>query len=187
MTDDAVPSAAERLLDAAARLFYTRGVPNVGINEIIARAGVARMTFYHHFPSKDDLIKAVLERRREERAAWLARAEEMGSTPTDKVLAVFDLLAEWFASPDYRGCPLVAATFELGGQLNAARPYARTHQESVREYFTAKLREAGAETPETTAAQLHLLLEGATVAALVQQGDVSASAARSAAEKLLGE
>ena len=125
MTENATSSASERLLDAAARLFYTRGVPNVGINEIIARAGVARMTFYHHFPSKDDLIKAVLERRRAERAAWLARADEMASTPRGQILAVFDLLSEWFTAPDYRGCPLLAATFELGGQLNAARPYAR--------------------------------------------------------------
>ena len=69
-SDRAAPGAAERLLDTASRLFYTRGVSNVGINEIIARAGVARMTLYHHFPSKDALIKAVLERRREERDAW---------------------------------------------------------------------------------------------------------------------
>lgn len=185
MTEDVAPSAAERLLDAASRLFYTRGVPNVGINEIIARAGVARMTFYHHFPSKDDLIKAVLERRREERAKWLARADELGSTPTDKVLAVFDLLEEWFAAPDYRGCPLVAATFELGGQLNAARPYARTHHDAVRAFFAEKLRAAGIADPEAVAAELHLLLEGATVVALVQQGSAAAAAARRAAAKLL--
>lgn len=185
MTDGTTPSAAERLLDAAARLFYTRGVPNVGINEIIARAGVARMTFYHHFPSKDDLIKAVLERRREERAAWLARAESLASTPRGQVLAVFEMLEEWFAAPDYRGCPLVAATFELGGQLNAARPYARAHHDAVREYFSTRLQAAGTENPEDVALQLHLLLEGATVVALVQQGAAAAAAARSAAEKLL--
>ncbi len=185
MSDDATPSAAERLLDAASRLFYTRGVPNVGINEIIARAGVARMTFYHHYPSKDDLIKAVLERRKEERAAWLTRATEMSSTPRGQILAVFDLLQEWFAAPDYRGCPLLAATFELGGQLNAARPYARAHHEAVRAYFRERLSEAGVAEPGQLALQLHLLLEGASVAALIQQGDEAAEAARNAAERLL--
>ncbi len=184
--NQAAPSAAERLLDAAARLFYTRGVPNVGINEIISRAGVARMTFYHHFPSKDDLIKAVLERRREERAAWLARADAMASAPLARVLAVFDLLEEWFSTPDFRGCPLVAATFELGGQLNAARPYARAHHEAVREYFAARLTEGGHTDPQGLAWQLHLVLEGAAVAALVQGGSGAAAAARAAAEKLLG-
>lgn len=187
MTDNAAPpSAAERLLDAASRLFYTRGVPNVGINEIIARAGVARMTFYHHFPSKDDLIKAVLERRREERAAWLARADDMAASPKARVLAVFDLLEEWFGAPDYRGCPLVAATFELGGQLNAARPYARAHQESVREYFRTRLHEAGNPQADALAPQLQILLEGASVAALLGNGG-AAKAARSAAETLIGK
>ncbi|MFA5550331.1 MAG: TetR/AcrR family transcriptional regulator [Trueperaceae bacterium] len=185
MTDNAAPSASERLLDAAARLFYTRGVPNVGINEIIARAGVARMTFYHHFPSKDDLIKAVLERRRVERAAWLAQADERASTPRGQILAVFDLLSEWFTAPDYRGCPLLAATFELGGQLNAARPYARAHHEAVRAYFAARLEAAGVPDSGALAAQLHLLLEGATVVALVQGGPAAEAAARAAAEALV--
>lgn len=185
MASDPAPSASERLLDAAARLFYTRGVPNVGINEIIARAGVARMTLYHHFPSKDDLVKAVLERRREERAAWLARGDAAAEAPLGRVLAVFDLLEEWFQAPDYRGCPLLAATFELGGQLNAARPYARAHHEAVRAYFRERLSEAGVAEPGQLALQLHLLLEGASVAALIQQGDEAAEAARNAAERLL--
>lgn len=185
MTDNpATPSASERLLDAASRLFYTRGVPNVGINEIIARANVARMTFYHHFPSKDDLIKAVLERRREERATWLARADDMAASPKARVMAVFTLLDEWFAAPDYRGCPLVAATFELGGQLNAARPYARAHQESVRDYFRQRLHEAGVAQPEGLSVQLQLLLEGASVLAMLGTPG-AAQAARNAAEKLV--
>ncbi len=185
MSDDRAPSAAERLLDAAARLFYTRGVPNVGINEIIARAGVARMTLYHHFPSKDDLVKAVLERRLNERAAWLARADDMADAPAQRVLAVFDLLAEWFETPDYRGCPLLAATFELGGQLNAARPYARTHQAAVRSYFQERLTEAGVSASAEVAAQLHLLLEGAAAVAVVDGGAATARAARAAAETLV--
>lgn len=185
MTDEAAPSAAERLLDAAARLFYTRGVSNVGINEIIARAGVARMTLYHHYPSKDDLVKAVLERRRLERAAWLARADERAADPKRRALAVFDLLAEWFETPDYRGCPLLAATFELGGQLNAARPYARAHHEAVRAFFAERLQEAGFERGDELAVQLQLLMEGAAAVAVVQGGSRAATAARAAAEKLL--
>lgn len=184
----AVP-AVERLLDAASRLFYTRGVPNVGINEIIARAGVARMTLYHHFAGKDALVRAVLERRREEREAWLQDAAERASNPTGRVLAVFALLEEWFAAPDFRGCPLVAATFELGGQLNPARPYAQAYQDAVRDYFVTHLTQAGVGSPESLAEQLLILLEGATVVAHVkgqQQGALQAQAARAAAERLLG-
>lgn len=185
MSDSSQPSAADRLLDAAARLFYARGVPNVGINEIIARAGVARMTLYHHFPSKDALVKAVLDRRKDERDAWLAQAAEMASEPRGRILAVFDLLRTWAETPDFRGCPLVAATIELGGQLNAARPYAQAHQATARAFFEAHLAELDVPDAGVWAAQLQLLLEGAAVVALVQGGPGPARHARAAAAALL--
>lgn len=185
MSDTSQPSAADRLLDAAARLFYARGVPNVGINEIIARAGVARMTLYHHFPSKDALVKAVLDRRKDERDAWLAQAAEMASEPRGRILAVFDLLRTWAETPDFRGCPLVAATIELGGQLNAARPYAQAHQATARAFFETHATELGVPDAGALAAQLQLLVEGAAVVALVQGGPVVAQHARTAAAALL--
>lgn len=205
MDEERTP-AAERLLDAAARLFYTRGVSNVGINEIIARAGVARMTLYHHFPGKEALIKAVLERRQAEREAWLERAAASADEPKGRLLALFDLLEEWFSAPDFRGCPLVAATFELGGQLNAARPYAQALHGAVRSFVREQLALAagtpggtaepggypGAASSEAAASadllaeQLLLLLEGAAVVALVSgEQRTQARAARAAAELLL--
>jgi len=185
MADSSTPSAAERLLDTASRLFYARGIPNVGINEIIARAGVARMTLYHHFSSKDALVKAVLEARRRERAAWLERADDLAVDPRGKILAVFDLLESWAQAPDFRGCPLVAASFELGGQFNAALPYARDHLDTVRTFFEERARQAGAADPAALAAQLQLLLEGATVTALVQGTAGAANEARVAAAALV--
>lgn len=185
MSDTSQPSAADRLLDAAARLFYARGVPNVGINEIIARAGVARMTLYHHFPSKDALVKAVLDRRKDERDAWLARADEMASEPGGRILAVFDLFRTWAETPDFRGCPLVAATIELGGQLNAARPYAQAHQATARAFFETHAAELGIPDAGALAARLQLLLEGAAVVALVQGGPGAAEHAHAAATTLL--
>lgn len=185
MADPTTPGAAERLLDTAARLFYARGVPNVGINEIIARAGVARMTLYHHFPSKDALVKAVLEQRRVERAAWLARADEAAVTPIEQILAVFDLLESWAQTPDFRGCPLVAASFELGGQFNTALPYARDHVTAVRAHMTERARAASLEDPDRVGAELQLLLEGATVTAHLQGGAAAAGEARRAAQSLL--
>lgn len=185
MSENAIPGAAERLLDTAARLFYMRGVSNVGINEIIARAGVARMTLYHHFSSKDALIRAVLERRREERDAWLRKADELAQDPTERLLAVFDLFLEWARTPDFRGCPLVAATFELGGQLNAARPYAQAHHEATRDYLTRCANGAGLVDPEAVAIQLHMLLEGAAVLTLISGNSDAAALAKSAAASLI--
>lgn len=183
--DSIAPSAAERLLDTAARLFYARGVSNVGINEIIERAGVARMTLYHHFPSKDALVRAVLEQRRDERAAWLAQADGLASEPRGRMLAVFDLLEAWTQMPDFRGCPLLAAGFELGGQFNTALVYAREHLGVVREFFAARAREAGFADPDGLAAQLQLLLDGASSSALIQGNASAAAAAKAAAAALI--
>lgn len=175
----------ERLLDAASRLFYARGAANVGINEIIDRAQVARMTLYHHFPSKDALLQAVLERRADERLAWIHRADERAEAAEGRLLAVFDLLREWVESPDYRGCPLANATIELGGQLNPARPIARDYQQEVRRYLTDLAQGVGAREPEALARQLQLLLDGATVDALIEGTAEPAWHARQAAATLL--
>lgn len=185
MSDLSQMGAAERLLDTASRLFYARGVSNVGINEIIARAGVARMTLYHHFPSKDALVKAVLEARSAERAEWLERASASADGPVGKILAVFKQLEAWVGSPDFRGCPLVAASFELGGQFNAALPYAREHVARVREHFANLAREAGALHPDELGAWLQLLLEGVTVTAHLIGSAEAVREASTAAEALL--
>jgi AcrR family transcriptional regulator len=185
MSEPSTPSAAERLLDTASRLFYTRGVSNVGINEIIARAGVARMTLYHHFPSKDALIKAVLERRLAERNAWLDRSEGTIADPEGQILAVFDLFLEWAQTPDFRGDPLVTATYELGGQLNVARAYAQQHAEAFRNKLEELARQADLAEPRAIAQQLHLLVLGASAAALIDGNAEAAALAKSAAASLI--
>lgn len=185
MSDTSTPSAAERLLDTASRLFYTRGVSNVGINEIIARAGVARMTLYHHFPSKDALIKAVLERRLAERNEWLERSAGSAADPEGQILAVFDLLIEWAQNPDFRGDPLVTATFELGGQLNVARSFAQAHHAAFREKFEDLASRAQLDDPRAIAEQLHMLVLGASVATLIDGNAEAAALAKNAAASLI--
>ena len=184
-SDGSRPSPYERLLDAASRLFYARGVANVGINEIIARAQVARMTLYHHFPSKDALLQGVLERRAAERRTWLHGADARAETPEGRLLAVFDLVREWVESPDYRGCPFINATIELGGKLDPARPLARDHKDEVRAYLQELAIQAGLEAPEDLAHRLLLLIDGAAVDALVYGTAEPAWHARQAAEQLI--
>lgn len=185
MGDTSTPSAAERLLDTASRLFYTRGVSNVGINEIIARAGVARMTLYHHFPSKDALIKAVLERRLAERNTWLDRSAGRDADPEGQILAVFDLFIEWAGSPDFRGDPLVTATYELGGQLNVARSFAQAHHAVFRQKFEDLAVQADLDDPKGIAHQLHMLVLGASVATLIEGNAEAAALAKNAAASLI--
>ena len=100
-------------------------------------------------------------------------------------LAVFDMFVDWAATPDFRGSPLVSATYELGGQLNAARPFAQAHAQNVERYFEDQAKEAGLHDPRGLAVQLLMLLEGASVVVLVKGDAKAAELARSAAASLI--
>src|SRR6185312_16278821 len=102
--------ARERLLIAADELFYEEGINLVGIDRIIERAGVAKASLYDCFGSKEELIRAYLQRRHEARQArlrdWLTRY----ATPRQKILGIFDYAVESAAKPEFRGCPFVRAS-----------------------------------------------------------------------------
>src|SRR5215216_4775324 len=99
----AKPDARERILDA-------------GIDEVIERAGVAKATLYRHFPSKDDLVVAFLERREERwTLAWVEdEARRRGTTPEEQLLAIFELFDEWFHRDDFEACSFINVLLELG-------------------------------------------------------------------------
>lgn len=125
--------ARRRLLDAAAELFYARGVNATGIDAVTARAGVARKSLYNNFSSKDDLVLAFLEERHEEwRALHRARSADAGS-PQERVLAVFDAYidhAEQRSPEGFRGCGLLNAAAEL--PVGApGRAVVRAHKDEV--------------------------------------------------------
>src|SRR5262249_33601671 len=90
------PSPRDRLINTAANLFYERGLPNVGINEVTERAGVARMTLYNNFDSKEALALAAFERQAEARRALMEKRLERARTASDAVKAMFDV-SEQFA------------------------------------------------------------------------------------------
>ncbi|MDJ0935396.1 MAG: helix-turn-helix domain-containing protein, partial [Kiloniellales bacterium] len=104
----------DHLVDTAAKLFARHGFHATGIDRILAEAGVAKMTLYKHFRSKDELILAALRRRDEEFRNWFRRrVEARADAPRARLLAVFDVLAEWFEQPDFAGCTFVAAAAEF--------------------------------------------------------------------------
>src|SRR5882762_3400666 len=105
----ATAGARSRILDAAYDLFSRRGVRAVGIDAIITRSGVARMSLYRHFASKEELVLALLERRDEQwTKGWLlAEVERRATDPADRLLVAFDVLDEWFHRPDYEGCAFI--------------------------------------------------------------------------------
>ena len=110
--------ARDRILDTSYELFSRRGVRAVGVDEVIERAGVAKATLYRHFPSKDDLVVAFLERREERwTIGWVeTEARRRGSGPEEQLLAIFDAFDEWFRREDFEACSFINVLLELGPQ-----------------------------------------------------------------------
>ena len=176
--------ARERLLAAAEELFYGEGVHSVGINRVLARAGVAKDTLYSAFGSKEALIRAYLARRRESTVARLSGAVAGQDDPRQKILAVFDSQAAVFREPGFRGCAFVAATSEAppGGVIETDAAEYRTWR---RDLFTDLARQAGAADPGQLGQQLNVLYDGAELTASMDRNPGIAAATRNAVTVLL--
>jgi AcrR family transcriptional regulator len=124
--------ARERILLTAHALFYRDGIRATGIDRIIAESGVAKLTFYRHFPSKDALVLAFLDYRHGLWMAWFVDAlGRHGAQPGGGLAPVRAALAEWFADPAFRGCAFINAVAEVGGSSAQALDIARRHKEEM--------------------------------------------------------
>jgi AcrR family transcriptional regulator len=168
----------ERILETADRLFYLRGIRAVGVDTIAAEIGISKRTLYNHFPSKDELIAAYLERR-------FTRAPASDKPPVEQILGTFDRLERGFASKGFRGCPFVNAVAELGAQDHAVRKIAIAFKESRRVWFRDLLTQLDAADADGLATQLQLLVDGAIATDLVRNDPSAARAAKEAARVLL--
>lgn len=178
-------SARERLLAAADHLFYEEGVHTVGIDRVIAHAGVAKASLYSTFGSKEELVLAYLERRSEERYRRVTSAIARHDRPRDKILAVYDQLAERAAEPSFRGCAFVNASAEGPPGETRVRRVCRGSREWLRGLFTDLACELGAAEPAALGRQLILLYEGAMLGASMERDPGPAHEARRMAESLL--
>ncbi len=134
-------SARDKILLKAHELFYRDGIRATGIDRIIKEAGVTKVTFYRHYPSKDDLIRAYLEYRHASWMAWFTAASERHRRPFGDVYAVIlDVLAEWFESEAFRGCAFINATVEFDSDLPRLREIIQRHKTEMAEALVAQLR-----------------------------------------------
>jgi AcrR family transcriptional regulator len=172
------PTMKERILETADRLFYLRGIRAVGVDTVAAEIGISKRTLYNHFPSKDELIAAYLERR-------FTRAPASDKPPVEQILGTFDRLERGFASKAFRGCPFVNAVAELGPEDQSVRKIAIAFKESRRLWFRDLLIQLGAADPEGLATQLTLLVDGSIAQDLVRGDPSMARAAKDAARVLL--
>jgi AcrR family transcriptional regulator len=173
----------DRIVDAAARLFYERGIQAVGMDAIRSEAQVSLKRLYAEFASKDALVAEVLRHRTEIWDAGIAAVAAGAATPREKLLAIYDFLDGWFRTDDFRGCGFINAFGELGAASPEVVEIARSQKERFQRYVGRLVGELGA--PEELADQLALLAEGAQTTAAISGRPDAATHARAAAVTLI--
>jgi len=186
------PSARERLLDAAEALIYAGGIHATGVDAIVRQSGTARKSFYTHFESKDGLVAAALERRDERWMNWfIAGTQRRGTGARKRLLGMFDVLREWFASADFHGCAFLNAAGEIASAEDPIRVVAREHKERLLAFVRTQFDDFVAETKldarraAALSRQWLVLLDGAIAVALVSGEPDAALDAQAVARTLL--
>lgn len=176
----------DHLVETALKLFGAHGFHATGIDRILAESGVAKMTLYNHFRSKDELILAVLRRRDERFRNWFMRAVEgRAKSPRARLTAIFDVLETWFSEREFHGCLFINATAEFCTESETIRASCEEHKGLMRGYLRKLAAAAGARDPQALAEGINLLIEGAIVTAQCTGNAKPAKQARRAAAILI--
>jgi AcrR family transcriptional regulator len=178
-------SARQRILQTAFRLFYAQGIRGVGVDTIIAEAGVAKATFYRHFPRKDDLVVAYLDRVDEIWSGQLrGAAAAAGPDPSDQLVGMYDALVSACRRDGYRGCAFINAAAETPAGSSVHDRTVR-HKQDVLAWVRGMATDAGAADPDELARTLTLLLDGGLATGALDGDPAAASAAKEAARTLV--
>ena len=180
------PSAArQRILDTAFALFYARGIRAVGVDLIIAEAGVAKATFYKHFPSKDDLVVAYLDKVD---GIWSGQlreaAEAAGPDPAGRLVGMFDALSAACRREGYRGCAFLNAAAE-SQPGTAVHDRTVAHKRAVLAWVRTLAEQAGAHDPGPLARSLTLLLDGGLASGSLDADPGAPAVAKASAKALV--
>jgi AcrR family transcriptional regulator len=178
--------ARERILAVASDLFYRQGIRSVGVDEVVAAAGVAKMSLYRSFPSKDELAAAYLEAKNERYWRWWDEiAARHPQAPREQLRELFRSLAKRTTRADWRGCPFTNAATEFPEAGHPARAIAEANKHELRRRLVDLCRAIEAQEPAALADQLVLLFEGAYTSAQTFGADGPACAVAAAAEALI--
>ncbi|MGW4490168.1 TetR/AcrR family transcriptional regulator [Amycolatopsis sp. NPDC004368] len=178
--------SVDRILDAAAELFYLHGLRGVGVEQVIERSGVAKSTLYVHFRTKEDLVAAYLRRTDESwRARLRAAAEAAGPAAADQLVGVFDALLDAFDRHGFFGCPFISAAVETTLD-SEARAITIQHTERRQAWLAELCEQAGAPDAHGLAQQIGLLIDGALASGRLLQDQTVVDGAKAAAGRLIG-
>lgn len=177
--------ARRRILDTAHRLFYGEGIHTVGIDRIIAEAGVAKATFYNHFPAKDDLACAYLAEESERQRTAVAGLRASGIAPREALSVVFDTIAGFTNTPEFRGCAFLNAAAEYANPDHPVRQVIADHRRWFRSVLRDLLSDSGHPDPETTADLLHTLRDGLLTAGCLDEPHALRATAQDGLRRLI--
>ena len=168
-------SARERIDQTAYELFSRHGIRAVGVDTISARSGVAKMTLYKHYPSKEELALAFLRRREELwTRSWLQKeVERRARTPAERLLAVFDVFEKWFRRRDFEGCSFIKVLLEHDDRGHPVRKAAEAHIETIRAFLRRLAADAGVRDADAFARQWQMVMMGSIVAAYAGDRDAA--------------
>ncbi|MGD1925153.1 MAG: TetR/AcrR family transcriptional regulator [Paracoccaceae bacterium] len=176
----------DELVRKALEIFYRNGFHATGMDMLAAESGVSKTSIYKHFRTKEDLILAVLRLRDENFRNWLfRRMDELGTTPREKLLAIFDALDEWFGERGFKGCMFIKASAEYQDPEDAIHAQSSEHKRLLYDHVVESTKQLDVASPEGLAQQLLLLKEGAIVMAVLGRGRDAARDAKAAAKGLI--
>ena len=178
-------SKREELVQKALEIFYRDGFHATGMDLLAAETGISKTTMFKHFRTKEELILAVLRLRDQNFRNWLFRRMEQAGTPQAQLLAMFDALGEWFASPEFRSCMFIKAASEYPDPDHPIHAQAAEHKRLLFRQLQKIAADAGAKDPAALARALLLLKEGAIVTAHLGHEADPAGDAKMVASRLL--
>jgi AcrR family transcriptional regulator len=184
-------SKRQQLIETAFELFYQHGIHGVGINQILAQAGVAKKTLYSHFDGKSALVEAVLDYRDKRFFDWLMSQMQAVDAGTPAILAMFDALDDWFNNrtselSDFNGCFFINSCSDYADPQSPPHRLCAAHKQKVRALIAAQVdRIEQVEDKPAMVDWLAMLKEGAIVSAQVQGDKTAAIKARQLAMQLL--
>ena len=160
-------TAREKILLTAHDLFYQEGIRATGIDRIIKESGVTKVTFYRHYPSKNELIRAYLEYRHAYWMHWFVDAvDRHRRIDGDPILVIVKVLAEWFESQAFRGCAFINAVAEFDGELPGLADIIRRHKADMKNALALQLQSTRLEGLEMAVA---MAIDGAIVRAQIEK------------------
>jgi len=170
-----LPSARERIDHIAYELFSRHGVRSVGVDVVVARSGVAKKTLYSHYPSKEKLALAFLQRREELwTRTWLQEGvKRRARRPADRLLAIFDVFDSWFRRSDFEGCAFIKVLLEHDDPAHPIRRSTEGHIRTVRDFVRELAEEARLPDPEGFARQWQIVMIGSIIAAYAGDRDAA--------------